>query len=399
MEPDRSDFFEMATELESIRPRPRPAFAAALDAQAAEGFPEKRGRRSRRKRAARALGGLSWRRLGPPIGATALAAIVVATAAIVISESGSESGRELVSPPLVGTTKPRPVPSQFRPAGGNPNYSEPAPEVGHGGAKVAPSSAAAGGVGTQSAGVPSSSVGPYAARIRARDVERSARVVLAVDPSEVRSAAGDVLAVVHEFDGIVLRSATRTLGEGRAYASFDLLLPSRRLPDALAALSEIGPVRSRSDASVDVTAPTIGLRERVRDTRARVDSLLSRLEGATTDAERESIEAGLSSERGRLARLRSRLSAMERRTHFARVSVRVASDPEAGATGGSGWGVGDALRVAGRILAVFAGVTVVALAILVPIGLILFLSLAGHRAWVRRSRERALGREAATGSD
>ena len=48
---------------------------------------------------------------------------------------------------------------------------------------------------------------------------------------------------------------------------------------------------------------------------------------------------------------------MQRRTHFARVSVRVESDPDAGAGEGGSWGVGDAIGDAGRILGIAAGVT------------------------------------------
>jgi hypothetical protein len=87
---------------------------------------------------------------------------------------------------------------------------------------------------------------------------------------------------------------------------------------------------------------------------------------------------------------------MERRSHFARVSVRVVSDPDAATAGGGGWGIDDALGDAGRILAIAAGVTVVALAVLAPIALILVLALVGQRAWLRRSCERALGRRPAT---
>ena len=327
----------------------------------------------------------SWRRLAVPAGAAALVAIAAATAVISISESGPEGHRGQLA------DRSETPPLRARPAH--------ATEFG---TKVLPNVESAGGEsgsGSAAAVNGSSSVGPYAARARHRDVERSARVVLAVDPEDVRNAAGEVLAVVHEYDGIVLRSSTRTREEGRAVASFDLLVPSRRAPDALAALSAIGPVRSRSDAAVDVTAPTIGLQERARDSRAKVDALLAELEAATA-SERESIEAELRAERGRLARLRSRLAAMERRTHFARVSVRVLSDPEAGASAGGGhWGIGDALDAAGRILAIAAAVTVVATAVLAPIALILILALGGRRVWLRRSRERALGRPAATGSD
>ncbi len=393
MEPDRSEI-EIVAELESMRPRLRVAFAAELDARVAAGFADDAGPGPWQERIRRTLGDLSWRRLGAPLGATALAAIVVATAVISISDSGSGGGDGRLARTPADVDRSKPIPETAR-AHQVPSYTDGGP------VQVAPSAAAATGeLTTKSApGSGSASVGPYAAGVRTRDVERSARVVLAVDPADVRSAAGDVLGVIHEYDGIVLRSSTRTRDEGHAVASFDLLVPSRRLADTLAALSEIGPVRSRSDASVDVTAPTIGLQERARDTRAKVDGLLAELEGAATVSEREAIESELHSERNRLARLRSRLSAMERRTHFARVSVRIVSDPGAVASGGGGdWGVGDAIGDAGRILAVAAGVTVVALAILAPIALILVLALLVQRAWLRRSRERALDRSPTTGA-
>ena len=397
MEPDR-DQFEIVAELEAMRPRPRPAFSAELDARVTAGFAgDAGGAASWHERVRHALGSLSPRSIAVPVGATALAAIVVATALIAISESGSGGGEERLAakPAPVRAAKPAPGVPRHNDSGSQVHeFSAPVPQV------ASSAAAAVGELATKdAAGSGSASVGPYAAGVRHREVERSARVVLAVEPGEVRSAAGEVLGVVHEYDGIVLRSSTRVRSEDRAVASFDLLIPSRRLPDALAGLSEIGPVRSRSDASVDVTAPTIGLQERARDARAKVDGLLAELEAATTDSEREAIEAELHSERSRLARLRSQLSAIERRTNFARVSVRVDSDPDAGSAAADGsWGVGDAIDDAGRILTVAAGVTVVALAILAPIALILLLALAGQRAWLRRSRERALDRSPTTGA-
>jgi Domain of unknown function (DUF4349) len=383
----------IVAELEALRPRPRPVFIAELDERAAAGFRPREGTRAARAHRLQGLfASLSWRRFAAPAGAAALVAIAAATAVISISESGPQRPPQGPAERFADNAGASPTPPRAAPAHAR-EFSVPVPqESGSAGGEASVGSA--GGAADQG-----SSVGPYAARVRQRDVERSARVVLAVDPADVRSAASEVLAVVHEFDGIVLRSSTRTRDEGRAVASFDLLVPSRRLSDSLAALSQIGPVRSRSDAAVDVTAPTIGLRERARDSRAKVEGLIAELEAATTGSERESIEAELGAERDRLARLRSRLSAMERRTHFARVSVRVVSDPGAAAAEGGSWGIDDALGDAGRILAIAAGVTVVALAVLAPIALILILALAGQRAWLRRSRERALGRSPATGEE
>ncbi len=61
------------------------------------------------------------------------------------------------------------------------------------------------------------------------------------------------------------------------------------------------------------------------------------------------------------------------------------------ATAGSDhWTPGDALHDAGRVLEVIAGVLVIALAILIPIGLIAVVIALLSRVFVRRARERAL---------
>src|SRR5262245_27573342 len=94
----RNENLEITAELEAIRPRPRPAFAAELDARVAARFqPAEGGAGSWRDRLEQALGNLTWRRLAVPAGAAALVAIAAATAVISISESGSGNGRELRS--------------------------------------------------------------------------------------------------------------------------------------------------------------------------------------------------------------------------------------------------------------------------------------------------------------
>ena len=77
------------------------------------------------------------------------------------------------------------------------------------------------------------------------------------------------------------------------------------------------------------------------------------------------------------------------------VSLRIVTGRGAGVTppskGSGDWSVGDALRDAGHILTVAAGVLLIALAILAPIGLIALLLWSANRFRVRRLRERALG--------
>ncbi|HEU4943530.1 MAG TPA: DUF4349 domain-containing protein, partial [Solirubrobacterales bacterium] len=195
---------------------------------------------------------------------------------------------------------------------------------------------------------------------------------------------------VHSYDGIVMRSSVRDGSAGAAGAVFELLIPSGKLGDAMAAFSEIAQVRFRSEATLDVTAPTIGLEERLRDARAAVEGLLAQLAAADSDAEREAIEAELRAERRHLASLRSRLAALQRRTHFSRVSLRIESGATTNSEAGSSWGIDDALVDAGRILTIAAGVTLIGLALLAPLALLGLLGGLARRRWVRSRREQAL---------
>jgi len=223
-----------------------------------------------------------------------------------------------------------------------------------------------------------------------RAVERSAELVLAANPDDLGDDSSEVFEAVHAHDGIVMRSSTREGKPGEAAARFELLIPSAKLGDALAALSAIDEVRSRHEATDDITAPTVATGELLQDSKARVDSLLAQLEAAETESEREAVEAELAGERRHRARLRAQLQHLERRADYSRVLVRIETGASEESSGGGTWGVGDALDDAGKILAVAVAVTVVALAILGPIALIALLAWLTHRAWVRRERRRVL---------
>ena len=124
-----------------------------------------------------------------------------------------------------------------------------------------------------------------------------------------RKAAAEVFEPSTPTDGIVLRSSIRDGAEGDAGARFELLIPSAKLGDALAAFSAIAEVRSRHEATADITAPTVRTGELLRDSRATIDGLLAQLAAADTEAERAAVEAEL---RGRAPpRRRPALAARE----------------------------------------------------------------------------------------
>jgi hypothetical protein len=232
----------------------------------------------------------------------------------------------------------------------------------------------------------------FSGRLDNRAVERSATLVLGAAPADVADDSSQVFEVVQAHDGIVMRSSTHEGEPGQAGATFELLIPSAKLSDALAELSAIDEVRSRQEATADITAPTVNVTELLRDSKARIDSLLAQLEGAETESEREAVEAELSQERRHRAALRAQLQHLQQRADLSRVLVRIetGAEDESGSGGGT-WGIDDALGDAGQILAVAAAVAVVGLAILGPIALIALLAWLTHRAWVRRERRRVLG--------
>ena len=108
-----------------------------------------------------------------------------------------------------------------------------------------------------------------------------------------------------------------------AGANFELLIPSARLSPALADLSELAEVRSRSENTLDITAPFVSARERLRDARAETEGLLRQLAEADTDAERASVKAQLQIVRGRIAAFRAQV---ERLAAAGRLLTGLASD-------------------------------------------------------------------------
>jgi len=393
MESPRED--QLTADLRALRPAPRPEFAAELDQRAAAGFP----RRSRlgKKGAPAFLTSMRDKRPAHPrrllltAGGLALTTVAVATVLVVSNEDEPTHG---VVAQAVEHAKPKRnfdgagpyVPS--RGTAGAASSSEQGSGVQYEAeVETAPSASSAKQIVPFSQESPSfnSSFGA-----RHRDVERSAEITLGAEPDDVADDAAKVFEAVHAHDGIVMRSSTHEGKAGEAGATFELLIPSAKLGDALAAFSQIDAVRSRHEATADITAPTVSAAELLKESRARIDSLLGQLEEAETESEREAIEVELQHERRHASRLAAQLDHLHRRADFSRVYLRIATGESNESSGGGAWGVDDALGDAGHILAVAAAVAVVALAILGPIALIAFLAWLTHRAWVRRERRRVL---------
>lgn len=391
METPRDD--QLAADLRALRPAPRPEFAAELDQRAAAGFPRPW---SVLEFSIQWLRAVQPRKLLIPAAGIALVAIALTTTVIAIDEGGDgSSGNERRS--LSQAAKPAPEiakPTQPEAATAEAEGLSSSAGANAGGAKELYFDGSGSYGRTNEKLQPFSRVqrlsGDVPARLQNRAVERSAELVLGAAPADVAEDSSEVFEAVHAHDGIVMRSSTREGEPGVAAARFELLIPSAKLGDALAALSAIDEVRSRHEATDDITAPTVATGELLRDSKARIDSLLAQLQTAETEPERQAVEAELAQERRHRSRLRAQLQHLERRADYSRVLVRIETDGREESSGGGTWGVGDALDDAGQILAVAAAVSVVALAILGPIALIALLAWLAHRAWVRRERRRVL---------
>ncbi|HEU5061542.1 MAG TPA: DUF4349 domain-containing protein [Solirubrobacterales bacterium] len=370
---DRDD--RLAAELRALRPAPRPEFTAKLDERAAAGFP----RRSRMPRLSFGrLRSIPARRMLLPASGFAVLAIAVTTAVVAINDTSGESDllsgkapqREADQRPPVTFEKAVPIaPTSKAPAG------------------ATEASRAASNLNFDGSGDYTRANAP----LNNRAVERSAEITLAADPADVAEDSAKVFDVVGAHDGIVISSSTREGAAGEAGASFELLIPSQKLGDALADFSAIDEVRSRHESTADITAPTVNAGELLRDSNARIDSLLGQLQEAETESEREAVEAELRQERRHRALLRTKLQNLQRRADLSRVSLRIETGAAEAPSSGGAWGVDDALGDAGKILAAAAAIAVVSLAILGPIALIALLAWLTHRAWVRRERRRVLG--------
>ena len=236
-----------------------------------------------------------------------------------------------------------------------------------------------------------SALGPAApvAPARQRRVERSTRLELTT--TDVQAASDGVVRATQATGGFVQSSQVAT-GDGRSTASFVLRVPTSRLDDALARLSRLGHVRSLQQSADDITNVYNGASTRLAEARAERRGLLRALSKATTAAEISSLRARIADNRGKLQRYQRELNAVRNRADYATIGLEltgVARKHAALPSGGS-WTPGDAAHDAVRVLEVSAGVALIALAVLVPLGLV---GAAGGFAAVtvrRRRREAAL---------
>jgi hypothetical protein len=258
---------------------------------------------------------------------------------------------------------------------------------------AAPSAGAAPPTATAESATPQKSAPvapPAAGGASGRQVERAAQLTLTTAPAGVQDVADGVIRTAAALDGYVETSQISSGDEGGG-ASLRLRVPSARLDEAIARLSDLAHVGSLTRASTDITAPITSATARLSDARAERSALLRALGKATTDREIASLRERLRLNRSQIAALKGELAGLRRRANLATVDVTVqGTSPKAGGGTGGAWTPKDALHDALRVLEVAAGVTLVAGAVLVPLALLAALGALAARGRRRRRRDAAL---------
>jgi hypothetical protein len=221
-----------------------------------------------------------------------------------------------------------------------------------------------------------------------RVVEQRTALELETAADTFQEVSDDVLQLADD-SGSIVQSSRVSERDGRAFARYDLRVPTSRLDETLADLTRLAHVTSRSSSSQDITRAYVSATDRLDDARAERDALLKALEKADTDVEAEAIRRQIALARNRIAIAQRDVEALQRRADRSKVSVTLRSTGRKSEEGGT-WTPGDALGDAGRILEVAAGVVVVTAAALLPVAILALLAALAGRIVRRRRREAAL---------
>ncbi len=336
---------DLETLLRELRPEPDPAWTARLDSRVANRFPAPPPKWR--------LPFMFLRRNVLAVGSLAALALVIVFVATQVNHSGSDG---------FSSDSAKSGSSASRPAGK-----------------------------TASGGLAGSSASPDAAVPQARAQLRSAELTISVPNADVDTLSDRAIRVVDGLGGYVSDSSVSTTAS-RASASLTLAIPSDKLQQGLAQLSKLGHVTRRTQEATDVTDQKAQLEAAVRDARADQAGLRRRLAKAATDKERSHLRALLETAARRITARERAVAKLGREVAYANVelTIRGARKHAAAAPPPGRWTPGDALHDAGRVLEVAAGVLVIALALGLPIALVVALIAVAGRITARRRRERAL---------
>lgn len=225
---------------------------------------------------------------------------------------------------------------------------------------------------------------------------QSAQISLTTPNRYVDTVAREIFAVVSLEHGTVLNSqiTAAASGSGGGYGWLSLSVPTGNLQATMTRLSGLrfASVSSRTDASQNVSHQYNADARQLADARALRISLLKQLAAAYTQTAIDSIKAQLQIAERQITHWQNTLGSLQHKVSYSNVSVAINQNglPSHPVAHRSSFGIGSAAHDAIRVLVVAAGVALIALAALIPVGLVAAL-LVWLWVWLRqRRREHAL---------
>jgi hypothetical protein len=379
VEPEHAELAELTLILAGQRPLPSASFAADLDERVTRRFaPRPSSSSGGRKRRA-------WLYVpGVAFGAAAMVALVVVLGSGPHGSSSSSSSSAAAEGPSVASSS---ATAHGAAGSGTPAVRLSAPTFRRA-PSLSPSSTAGSGSATGALGSAPVPTGT------GRQIIQSAQLALSTPPKNVDTVSQEVFDVVSTQNGVVNSSNITATNNANGYAQFELSVPSTNLEQTMSALSRLrgASVISRTDATQDVTAQVGGAGRRLSEARALRTSLLKQLAAATTTTAIDSLKIQLRDIDAAISRDLASLDSLHNQVNMSKISVTINATPilvHPVAKGGS-FTLGKAAHDAGRVLVFTAGAALIALAVLVPLALLV--ALVGWAAYAirRRRREQAL---------
>ena len=172
------------------------------------------------------------------------------------------------------------------------------------------------------------------------------------------------------------RSSVTATGGSDGYAQFELSVPSSTLPATMASLSRLqyAHVSSRTDTTQDVNDTYVSVQHRLADARALRTALLKQLANAVTQQQIDSLTARIHDAEASIASDLATLRGLNSQINFSQINLTINAVPApvSHSSGGGSFTLGKAAHDAGRVLTIGAGIALIALAVLVPVGLVLW---------------------------
>jgi hypothetical protein len=347
VDPSHAEVAELALLLAADRPQIAPGAARELDDRVRTRFGASVGPKRRR----------AWPMM---LGSMAAAAVAVAVVALVLPSSNTPAPRTASTPASAQKAPPQGALST-----------------------AAASAGASGGA----ASIPA----PLQAPGTGRQAIQSAQLQLSTAPSRIDQVAQEVFDVVGSVHGHVNNSTVTQTGGSDGYANVDLSVPASSLAQAMTQLSRLAhaQVTSRTDGIRDVTDQYGGDQRRLSDAQARRTALLKQLANAQTTEQVNSLNAQIRDADAAISAAQGALASLTRQVNNVEIGLTINAAPVPVAHS-TGFTIGKAAHDAGRVLVVAAGVALIVLAVLVPVGLLAALLWWAGAAVRRRRREQAL---------